>query len=109
MNIEGYVSSDRSDGEEYFALRVHGDSMNAARIFEGDVLLVRKQSIVDNGDIAVILVNGDCATVKKFYKTKNTVTLVPASTNPIHQLQIYDLGDTPISVIGKVVEVRTLL
>lgn len=67
---------------------------------------VQKQDIVDNGDIAVVLVNGDEATVKCFSRTDNTVVLTPQSMNPAHQVQIYDTKDVPVRVLGKVVESR---
>ena len=106
QNIEGYTLTDLNGGAEYFALRVVGDSMNAARIQEGDLLIVRRQNEVENGEIAVVMVNNDDATVKRFYASSTTVTLVPQSTNPAHQPQIYDLSSTVINVIGKVVKVE---
>lgn len=105
-NIEGYVADDFDDGEEYFALRVHGDSMNAAGIADGDLLVVRKQPMVDNGEIAVVLVNGNDATVKRFHQADEMVTLSPQSLNPVHQIQIYNTKETAVSILGKVVEVR---
>lgn len=106
QNIEGYALTDLNGGAEYFALRVVGDSMNAARIQEGDLLIVRRQKEVENGEIAVVMVNNDDATVKRFYASSTTITLVPQSTNPTHQPQIYDLSSTTIDVIGKVVKVE---
>lgn len=103
-NIEGYTYTDLNGGAEYFALRVEGDSMTAARIFDGDILIVRRQDIVENGEIAVVMVNGDEATVKRFYRSGNTVTLMPQSTNPTHQPQIYDTKITSVRIIGKVVK-----
>ena len=105
-NIEEYIANDYMDGYEYFALRVKGDSMNAAGITEGDYVIVRKQDIVDNGEIAIVLVNGDDATVKRFSKNGDTVVLTPQSHNPTHQVQIYNAKEIPIRVIGKVVEMR---
>ena len=66
---------------EYFALRVQGDSMNAVRIQEGDLIIVRQQDEVENGEIAVVLVGDDEATVKRFYATDSTITLMPQSTS----------------------------
>ncbi len=105
-NIEGYTACDYRDGENYFSLRVSGDSMNAAGIGDGDLVVVRQQSAVDQGEIAVVLVNGDDATVKRFYSSGDTVTLMPQSNNPIHQIQVYDPRQIPIRVIGRVMEVR---
>lgn len=102
-HIEGYTYTELNGGAEYFALRVSGDSMTAARINDGDLLVVRKQDIVDNGEIAVVIVGDDEATVKRFYRDGSTVTLMPQSTNPIHQPQIYNTKETHIRVIGRVV------
>lgn len=105
-NIEGYTACDFLDGERYFALRVSGDSMTAAGIGDGDLVVVRQQDCVDEGDIAVVLVNGDDATVKRFHAKGETVTLVPQSYNPQHQIQVYNARETPIRVVGRVMEVR---
>lgn len=107
--IEGYTVTDLNGGDEYFALRVTGDSMNAARINDGDLLIVKKQEAVDNGDIAIVSVDGESATVKRFFRTDHTVTLMPQSFNPVHQMQVYDLRNTDIRVIGKVVKVEFTL
>lgn len=104
QNIEGYTYTDLNGVDEYFALRVHGDSMDAARINDGDVLIVRRQDCVDNGQIAVVLVDGEDATVKRFYSSEDTITLVPQSTNPQHQIQVYDAKKIDIRVLGRVVE-----
>lgn len=106
QNIEGYTLTDLNGGAEYFALRVTGDSMNAARIQEGDLLIVRRQEEVENGEIAIVLVDDEDATVKRFYSTRDTVTLMPQSTNPQHQPQMYDLRKTRIKVLGKVVKIE---
>lgn len=108
QNIEGYTLTDLNGGAEYFALRVSGDSMNAARIEDGDIIVVRRQSEVENGELAVVMVGDDDATVKRFYSTSSTVTLMPQSTNPEHQPQIYDLKKTKIKVLGKVVKIEVV-
>ena len=109
QHIEGYTLTDLNGGAEYFALRVSGDSMNAARIQDGDILIVRRQDEVENGEVAVVMVGDDDATVKRFYATGSTVTLMPQSTNPDHQPQIYDTATTSIRVIGRVVKVEFTL
>lgn len=91
---------------EYFALSIKGDSMEP-RIVEGDVVIVRKQETVDNGELAVVLVNGNDATVKRFYKADNGITLV--STNPKYEPFFFtpeQVNEMPVTVIGKVVELR---
>lgn len=109
QHIEGYTLTDLNGGAEYFALRVSGDSMNAARIQDGDILIVRRQEEVENGEVAVVMVGDEDATVKRFYATGSTVTLMPQSTNPEHHPQIYDATKTRIRVIGKVVKVEFTL
>lgn len=106
QHIEGYTYTELNHGGEYFALRVHGDSMNALNINDGYLVIVRRQEYVDNGSVAVVLVGDDEATMKRFYQDGDTVTLMPQSTNPEHMPQIYNLKDTPVSVIGKVIEVK---
>lgn len=104
--IEGYTFTDLNGGAEYFSLRVEGDSMNAIGINDGYFIIVRRQDIVENGEVAVVMVGDENATVKRVYATETTVTLMPQSTNPIHQPQIYDLSKTSIKVLGKVVKVE---
>lgn len=108
-HIEGYTITDLNGGAEYFALRVHGDSMNAAGINDGYLIIVRRQEEVEQGEIAVVIVGTDDATVKRFYSSDTTVTLMPQSTNPEHKPQMYDLSKTTIHILGKVVKVEFLV
>lgn len=103
-HIEGYTYTELNGGAEYFALKVNGDSMNAARIYDGDTLIVRRQEVAENGQIAVVIVNDDEATVKRFYQNGNSITLMPQSTNAIHQPQIYDTATTNVRIVGLVVK-----
>lgn len=91
---------------EHFALKITGDSMEP-KFSDGDVVIVRKQETVENGEIAVVLVNGNDATVKKFYKLDNGIKLL--STNPSYDPFFYTIDEVdslPISIVGKVVELR---
>lgn len=100
------ISQDMAAQGEYFALSIKGNSMEP-RITEGDVVIVRKQNIVENGELAVVLVNGNDAAVKKFYMNDNGVTLI--STNPSYEPFYFskdDVESLPVQVIGKVVELR---
>ena len=105
-HIEGYTLTELNGGAEYFALKVKGDSMNAIGIDEGRTIIIRKQDTVENGEVAVVMVGDEDATVKRFYSSGSTVTLMPQSTNPIHAPQLYDLAKTKITILGKVVEVK---
>lgn len=97
QNIEGYLPvlpEDMPDGEA-FMLRVKGESMVKAGIFDGDRVLVKKQEHADNGDIVVALVD-DSATVKTFYKEDGHFRLQPENDS----MKPIILDD--VSVIGKV-------
>ena len=91
---------------EFFGLRVKGASM-APRILEGDVVIVRKQDDAETGDTAVVLVNGDSATVKKIKKMPEGIQLIP--TNPAYDPMYYTAAEVealPVRIIGRVVELR---
>ena len=85
--------------EECYFLRVNGESMNKI-IKNGAYALIRKTDFVENGDIAVVLVNGNDATLKKFSKQNDLIILEPMSTDTSFTTQVYN-KDTEIKVIGK--------
>ena len=94
------------DGSEYIGIRVAGQSMEP-KISEGDTVIVRVQPDVEDGEIAVVLVNGDEATCKKIKKTPEGVMLL--SLNPAYQPIFYtnkEVETLPVRIIGKVVELR---
>lgn len=95
---------------EYFALVVKGSSMEP-KIYEGDVVIVKKQSTVDNGDIAIVLVNGNEATIKQIQCSPSGITLVGfnVAVYPPHIYTNEEIEDLPVKVIGKAVEVRRKL
>lgn len=100
------IPQEMAERGEYFALMIKGDSM-APTLIENDVIIVRKQPDVNNGEIAVVLVNGDDATVKKVHKQENGISLVPI--NPTYSPIFFtneDVINKPVSVIGKMVELR---
>ena len=89
-NIEGYIdtpSQDVTTGEIYFWLRARGDSMMNVGIHEGDMLLIRQQHDVDSGDIAVVSIDGDDATLKRIIKKENAIILQPE--NPAYETKIF--------------------
>lgn len=79
-NIEGFLSVGRemAPGKDVFALKVKGDSMIEDGILDGDYVIIRHQETAENGDIVCALIDGE-ATLKKFYKKGNTITLRPAN------------------------------
>lgn len=66
---------------EVYALRVQGDSMIDENINDGDTILIKRQSLAENGEKVVALINGNEATLKTFYKEKNQIRLQPANKN----------------------------
>lgn len=105
-HIESYTYTERNGGAEYFALRVKGDSMSAAQINDKNLVIVRRQDVVDNGEIAVVRVNKSEATIKRFRQDGKIIQLIPQSFNPVHEVQFYDLDKDDIEIIGKVVECK---
>ena len=87
--------------EEHFFLKVNGESMNNV-IKNGAFALIHKQDIVEDGEIAVVLVNGYDATLKRFTKKGDVIVLEPDSTDSSFKMQIYD-KTTPIKILGKYV------
>lgn len=71
-------------GHKYFFLRAVGDSMDAAGIQDGDLMLVRQQPQAENGEKVVALIN-DEATVKEFHREREAVVLKPRSNNKKHR------------------------
>ena len=91
----------------YFALRIKGQSMEP-RICNGDVVIVKQQSDVDTGDVAIVLVNGDEATVKEIKKLDTGIMLIGWNT-AVYSPRFYsakDIKTLPVKIIGKVVELR---
>lgn len=100
------IPADMAERGEYFGLLVRGDSMSP-RILDGDVVIVRRQPDVENGEIAVVAVNGDDATVKKVRKSAMGITLIPL--NPAYNTITYtneQILSLPVEIKGKVVELR---
>ncbi len=83
-----------------------GHSMEP-RMYEGDIVIVRKQENVNSGEIAIVLVNGSEATCKKIRKTGDGIMLIPL--NPNYDPLFYnhqEIEELPVRIIGKVVELR---
>jgi repressor LexA len=82
-NPDGFLAVDGSwlHGDDVFALTVKGDSMIEAGIFDGDFVFVRRQAVVENGAIALVLVDGEEATIKRVYQHGRQIELRPANQN----------------------------
>ncbi|MBQ9482405.1 MAG: transcriptional repressor LexA [Clostridia bacterium] len=95
-NFDGYYPLPNEFGEDTFILNVSGSSMIGAGIFNGDRIIVRRQSVCDNGDIVVALTD-DSATVKTFYKRGGKIILHPE--NP----EMSDIVLDDVRILGKVI------
>jgi len=103
---EEEISAEMAASGEHIALRIKGDSMGP-RIHSGDVVIVRLQPCVENGEIAAVYVNGDSATLKRIRKEKSGLWLI--ADNPAYQPTFYsaeECKDLPITILGKLVELR---
>ena len=107
--LEGYLPVEpniygMTNQEEYFYLKVSGDSMNQ-KVQDGDYVLIHKQDYAEDGDVIVAIVNGDNEATLKRYKKLNEqfILLEPMSTNPIHENRTIDLKETNFQVIGKAI------
>ena len=85
--------------EECYFLRVNGESMNKI-VKNGAYALIRKADYVENGEIAVVLVNGYDATLKKFTQQGDLIILEPMSNDNSFTTQVYN-KETEIKIIGK--------
>ncbi len=100
------IPAEMAGSDEYFGLRIKGDSMSP-RIMDGDTVIVRRQDDADTGDIVIAIVNGDDGVCKKLRKTDSGIMLI--SLNPAYDPMVFDHSDIdtiPVSIIGRVVELR---
>lgn len=109
--IEDIIDYEEIDEEtahsgDFFGLQVCGHSMEP-RFTPGDVVIVRKQPDVETGQIAIVLVNGEEATIKKISKHKDGISLIPL--NPAFEPLFYnnqEIEQLPVTIIGRVIELR---
>ena len=98
QNIENYfpIPMEYMPNKQTFMLKVHGESMINAGIFDGDLVIVEQQSTAENGDIVVAMIE-DSATVKTFYKEDGYYRLQPENDS------MEPIIVNEVSIIGKVV------
>ena len=102
---EGWVSvQTRHPADELFALRVRGESMLGAGILPGDIVIIRKDAPVANGDIVVALVD-DEATVKRLRRSDGRIELHPEN----EEFSVIVRPASEVTLLGKVIEVRRQL
>ena len=105
----GYEYADVDDADEYFFLRVCGDSMKDCGIVEGSLVLFHKQQYAENGDIVACLVGGESATVKRFFKQDRRIELRPENDRyaPIVLSPIdFETGEARILGVAREVKIK---
>ena len=109
QDIEDYedIPASWGDPREYFALKIQGHSMEP-RIWDGDTVIVQKLSDADSDSVAVVLVDGEEATVKQIKKSEDGMTLI--GWNPaVYPPKFYtwaEVSRLPVQILGIVKEVR---
>ncbi|HIX99855.1 MAG TPA: repressor LexA [Candidatus Dorea intestinigallinarum] len=91
---------------EFFALQIHGDSMEP-RMKEGDVVIVRRQEDAESDDTVIATVNGTDATCKRLKKYAEGIALI--ATNPAYEPMYFsnkEIEEKPVKILGRVVELR---
>lgn len=103
------ISYELAKTGEFICLKVKGDSMSPV-IQEGDLVIIRQQNDVDSGDIAVVRINGDEATLKQVQKSEAGITLIAynPAVYPPHFYSNKEIMELPIEIDGKVVEMKRM-
>jgi len=106
----GYEKAEVSEADEYFYLRVQGDSMKNIGMVEGSLVLFHKQQYADDGEIVACLVGGDSATVKRFRRAKKNIYLMPENEEytPI-KLTTDDFESGEARILGVACEIKIKL
>lgn len=100
------ITEEMAKTGEFFGLQIHGDSMEP-RMYENDVVIVRKQEDAESGDIVIAMVNGNDATCKRLIKYTGGISLV--SLNSKYTPMMFsnkEILEKPVRILGKVVELR---
>lgn len=107
-NIIDYITLKENipNVDEYYALRITGDSM-LPLLAEGDLVIVHDQDDVESGQTAVVLINGEEATVKKVVKTNDGIELHAMNQYyPVKKFTFEDMQRIPVKIIGRVREAK---
>lgn len=107
-NIIDYITLKENipNVDEYYALRITGDSM-LPLLAEGDLVIVHDQDDVESGQTAVVLINGEEATVKKVVKTNEGIELHAMNPYyPVRKFTFEDMQKIPVKIIGRVREAK---
>lgn len=108
QDIIGYenVPYEWVKNDTIFALKIKGDSMEP-RIVSGDIVVVRKQSDIDSGEIGIVMIGNEVATCKKVVKHDDGIVLI--SNNSRYAPMFFtaqEVNEKPVAILGKVIELR---
>lgn len=105
QDIQGYELIDPKEHID-FCLKIKGDSMINARIFDGDIVFIRRQPDVENGEIAAVQIDSEEATLKRVYKINGNIILRPE--NPNYKDMIFSKKDMKaVQILGKVISFKS--
>lgn len=92
---------------EYFALRIKGDSMEPT-LFDSDIVVIRQQPDVEDGEIAAVSIAGNEATIKRIYHRSDGIDIVGDNVRAFPRMfySNHDIATLPIRIMGKAIEVR---
>lgn len=109
IGYEEIPASMLKDGNNYFSLKIDGDSMYPD-YKTGDIIIIRQQNDCNSGDDCVVMVNGDDATFKRVIKQEKSIILKPLNNNyEPYYFDEYEIMTKPVKIIGVAVEVRRKL
>lgn len=109
LGYEEIPASMLNSGENYFALKIEGDSMYP-EYMSGDVIIIKQQPDCNSGDDCIVMVNGDDATFKRVIKQDKNLILKPLNNNyEPYVFSEYDIMTKPVKIIGIAIEVRRKL
>ncbi|WP_276918276.1 LexA family protein [Aneurinibacillus aneurinilyticus] len=105
---EESVDEDSINGGKYFWLKIKGDSMTGDGIFEGDLVLVREQPEVENGQLGVVIVDGEEGTLKRIFTSKDSIVL--QSSSPSYPPRVFTGNDMKlVRIVGRAKEIKRKL
>lgn len=108
-SLLGYETAAVDETDDYFYLKVQGDSMKDIGMIHGSLVLFRKQQYADDGDVVACLVGGDSATVKRFRRSQRNVYLVPENEDysPIHlTTDDFESGEARILGVAREIKIK---
>lgn len=106
-NIDGFEFVSQVENVD-FSLKVKGNSMIGARIYDGDIVYIKQQPDVENGEIAAIMINGEDATLKRVYKVDGAIIL--HSENPEYKDMVFSKKELKgIKILGKAISFKAAI